>query len=361
MLKRETQGATRFKITQGTENGLAADHHHATHTCDQHNLGESLAPALGEACEGRLGPIQWFRSVWQRGGAATGLATWTDPRLGSEPREVMVKVPVGPGEHLWTVLLGAVELEDFDAPASHALPSPRVLACGESVGGYDLAWLILERLPGKPLNTNPTGEAFDKLLHAAARFQERAQAARSLPAAPDPPDWASHIAKAREHLRDGVVSEQQKWNEALKRVQKLLPRLIERWNTRPINAWCHGDLHLGNAMMRSSAAADTPETCVLIDLALVHAGHWCEDALYLERQYWGHDQALCGVKPVATLARARRELGLDNGEDHSTIANIRRVLAAACVPLLLDREGNARYVHAALEVLERVLPQLSRC
>ncbi len=46
--------------------------------------------------------------------------------------------------------------------------------------------------------------------------------------------------------------------------------------------------------------------CVLVDLALVHPGHWVEDALYLERQYWGHSDLLKGVKPASELARLRQ-------------------------------------------------------
>ncbi len=340
---------------------MAAESFDGHHAGDQHALGESLGPVVRQICDGRLGPIEWFRSVWQRGGAATGLATWTDARIGGVPRPVMVKLPIGPVEFGWTVQLGGVEFDQFDAPESCARPTPRVYAAGESVGGYDLAWVVMERLPGKPLNTRPDGEAFERLIRAAARFQRDAANARPIGTAPNPPDWEAHVAKARQHLRDGVVAEPQRWNEALKRVQKMADRLVERWAARPINAWCHGDLHLGNAMERGGAESGLGAgSCVLIDLALVHAGHWAEDALYLERQYWGHEQALCGVKPVSALARARRELGLENGEDHSVIANVRRVLAAACVPLLLDREGNTRYVHGALEVLERVLPQLAR-
>lgn len=338
-----------------------AESYSGYHSMDQHTLGESLGPVVREMCEGRLGPIEWFRSVWQRGGAATGFAMWTDPRLGGQSRPVMVKVPVGPVEHGWTLQLGAVEWDEFDTPDACARPTPRVFAAGESVGGYDLAWIVLERLPGKPLNTRADGESFERLIRAAARFQMAARDARPVGPAPAPPDWEAHVARAREHLRDGVLAEAQRWNEALKRTQKLVRRLVERWSERPINAWCHGDLHLGNAMERGGGeSGGAAGSCVLIDLALVHAGHWSEDALYLERQYWGHDQALCGIKPVSALARARRELGLDNGEDHSVIANARRVLAAACVPLLLDREGNARYVHGALEVLERVLPQVAK-
>lgn len=336
--------------------GGVVEPQHGNACSDQHTLGESLGPALREACEGKLGPIEWFRSVWQRGGAATGFSTWADPRLG-EAREVMVKIPVGPVEHAWTSLLGRVEPEAFDGERAAGLPTPRVLASGSSVGGYDLAWLVVERLPGKPLNTRADGEAFEALIHAAARFQHAAEEARPIGPAPEPPDWERHIAKARERLRDGIVAEPQRWNEALRKARKALPRLVEGWRSRPINAWCHGDLHLGNAMVRAGRGG-SPGACVLIDLALVHAGHWAEDALYLERQYWGHEQALCGVKPVSALARVRREMGLENGEDYASVANVRRVLAAACVPLLLDREGNARYVRAALEVLERTLPQV---
>jgi aminoglycoside phosphotransferase (APT) family kinase protein len=336
--------------------GAGAKAHCPTpHAHEHHGIAESLAPALIDSLEGKLGPIEWFRSIWQRGGAATGLSTWHETAH-ADPIPVMVKLPVAPIEYGWTIDLGQPSPQNQEAGAV----TPRVIAHGNTIGGYDLAWLILERLPGKPLNNESNNAAFEALIHAAARFQQQAERVRPLAPATPPPDWEKQIGNARERLRHNAMPESQRWNEALKRVQKVLPRLIDCWQTRPINAWCHGDLHLGNAMRRARKAHDTPGDCVLIDLALVHPGHWAEDALYLERQFWGHEQALCGIKPVSALARARRELGLENGQDHSAIANTRRVLAAACVPLLLEREGNARYVHSALELIDRLLPQLHR-
>src|SRR2546421_544761 len=70
-------------------------------------------------------------------------------------------------------------------------------------------------------------------------------------------------------------------------------------------------------------AADSPpkHPCVLIDLALVHSGHWMEDALYLERQFWGHEPLLHGVKPLPMLAKLRRERGLPTDDHYSELAN----------------------------------------
>ena len=62
-------------------------------------LGQGLEPFLREACEDRLGPVTWFRTDWQHGGAATGRARL---RLedGSEA-EVVVKLPVSLTELRW--------------------------------------------------------------------------------------------------------------------------------------------------------------------------------------------------------------------------------------------------------------------
>jgi hypothetical protein len=48
-------------------------------------------------------------------------------------------------------------------------------------------------------------------------------------------------------------------------------------------------------------------------------------------------------------------------DDHyPQLANIRRVLMASCAPAMMEREGDKAYLHAALEVLERFLPQVVR-
>jgi hypothetical protein len=337
---------------------------------DTHDLAIALAPALAEHCNGRLGPIEWFRATWQRGGAATGFSTWTldnGHRIG-----VIVKFPVGPCELRWTTALGAAPLEDWHTPDSHCLPTPRLVASGLELGGYDLAWLITERLQGPALSSGLTEQSITDLLTACADFQSAALQASPVSGEPPAAQWDKALEHARQVARAGGIHDDQKWNDTIKKVQKHLAQLQARWDARPINAWCHGDLHPGNALRRP-VGGDTPTTpttpkapttngtgrgCVLIDLALVHPGHWIEDALYLERQFWGHEPLLHGIKPLTTLAKLRRDRGLPANDHYPELANIRRVLTGACAPALVEREGNPKYLHAALEVVERLLPQV---
>lgn len=125
---------------------------------------------------------------------------------------------------------------------------------------------------------------------------------------------------------------------------------LELW---PLNTWCHGDFHGGNAMRRFGATRG----CVLIDLALVHPGHWLEDALYLERQFWAKPELLHGIKPVTVLGRLHRERGMPD-PGYVDLANIRRVLMASTALSFVSAEGHPKYLHACLETVEKLLPQL---
>jgi hypothetical protein len=227
--------------------------------------------------------------------------------------------------------------------------------------------MVIEKLPGSPLSAALNRENVEGLLHAAAAWYQRSE--RLLPLSPEHTpkheDWAALLALCRKNVKDHGMAESQRWNDGLKHVQRALPRLAGVWESRHVNSWCHGDLHPGNAMRRAidTTAADGQSAnsrCVLIDLALVHPGHWVEDALYLERLFWGKPELLCGVKPVSVLAKCRRELGLSTDDDYSTLANIRRVLMAATVPAFLEHEGHPRYVHAALEIMEKLLPIVAK-
>ena len=318
-----------------------------------------MGPALIQHCDGRLSPIEWFRSTWQHGGSATGFARWREDD-GSET-EVLVKLPVGPVEYRWTTQLSdaAESLNGFaKIPGASHMPTPRVLASSDGLGGYDLAWLVMERLHGATLTHGWCREALESLLWSAALMQARAEHLTPVGAPPSMPDWDKLIHKARDIARASELPEAQHWNESVKHVQRCLHRLAGRWAARPINAWCHGDLHPGNAMRRTGSARGQ-EPCVLIDLALTHAGHWVEDAVYLERQFWGRPDGLFGVHPVSMLARFRRDLGLQADGDYGALANVRRVLMAACAPVYLEHEGNPRYLHAALETIDKVLPQVA--
>lgn len=322
---------------------------------DSGALAESLSPALISACDGRLSHPTWFRAAWQASGASTGYATYRcdDGR----DVEVVVKVPVKPNEHRWTSLVG-----NHDGGAETC--TPRVFAHGMELGGYDLAWLVIEKLKGSPLNKKLDKRGVEGLLLAASRWY--VHAGRALPigsaGTPKDEDWPTMIDRARHLAKDAGIADLQRWNELLHRTQKHLGELVARWRARPINTWCHGDLHPGNAMRRdgdegssspNGAACDSG--CVLIDLALVHPGHWVEDAVYLERLYWAKPELLGGVKPVSEVAKNLRAMGAIGGEDYAMLAHVRRALMAASVPLYLEHEGHPKYVHASLEMLERTL------
>ncbi len=311
-------------------------------------LGSSLGPLLQQICQGRLADIDWFRSTWQRGGAATGFSTWTFDT--GESVEVMVKLPVGPMEQSWTMRLGAIEPIAWNDATSESIPTPRVVATGEALGGYDLSWVVMERFRGHPLISRLDRDAAIKIILAAADFQARALDTSPVTIPTSCLDYRSIRTRSLEALDHGMIEHEDRWAAALDRVGQRLDDLIACWESRPIDAWCHGDLHPGNAMWRR--CQDAIKRCVLIDLALIHPGHWVEDALYLERQFWGHEELLGGIEPVEALARARSALGLALDGDYRELARARRVLLASAVPSLLTREGNRKYVERALEILE---------
>jgi hypothetical protein len=329
-----------------------------------HDLAIALEPALGEACGGRLGAIEWFHAAWQRGGAATGFSSLR-LREGETPVPVLVKLPVGPDEFRWTTTLGRCAIDAWDDDRQRGGVTPRVLACGQELGGSDIGWVVVERLGGDHLPFHMDEGLVVALVERVVDFHQAAAGARSVEGRARTPEWERLIDKGREMTKEaGEVPEHHLWHEALRKVHKALPTLRARWDARPIDTWCHGDVHPGNVLRRLPAGVRSPrqavyahEPWVLIDLALVHPGHWLEDALYLERQYWGHEHWLAQAKPLSIMARLRRERGLACDAHYDQLANVRRVLMAACAPAMIHREGNAKYMHAALALIDRLLPQ----
>ncbi len=312
-------------------------------------LASALAPVMREACAGRLSEIEWFRADWQRGGAATGYAQFA---FDDGPRDVVVKLPVGPVEHRFTSSLSRT-----------SAPTPRVAAHGLEIGGYDLAWLVLERLPGDPLSVAMHREVFAELCAACASFQKHAGEAFPIDAGAaraGEVDWGALIDRARHAVKDSRIPHNAKWNDLLKHTQRVLPRLLLIWNARAIETWRHGDLHPGNAMRREEGSVWGGGGCVLLDLAEVQPGHWVEDAVYLERMQWGRvapdgRPLLEGIKLVSLFAKARKAIGLACDDDYGTLGNVRRALTAATVPAFLDREGSPAHLETARETLERML------
>ena len=317
--------------------------HTVSHTSDSfdpdsaHDLpfGANLAPALTDACEGRLSEISWFRTDWQRGGALTGYAKYQDDQTVNQP--VVVKLPVPPSERQWLLRLQG---------ADNVVP--KLFAEGQSLGGYDMAWVVMERLAYGPLSSAWNGKEFDLLVEAVCRFYAAASKI-SIEQPQVQKDWEAIFTRSRQSVRSHGLANEQRWNRVLKKAHRKLHSWVKIWHNRSMNQWCHGDLHLANAMTRVPPP-DGP--AILLDFALTHPGHWVEDAVYLEHLFWAHRQLLHGRKLCRQIARQRREMGMTVTKDWSRLAAAKRALLAMSTPASLRHNGDARHVQAALEVLE---------
>lgn len=298
-------------------------------------FGAALGPILQDVCAGRLGAISWFRADWQRGGALTGYSTF---REGGRDLPVVVKLPVAPVELQWLRRL-----------QSATDVAPRVYATGETLAGYDMAWVVMERLEHGPLGAAWGGQEFELLIEAAGRFY--AAGGRAEEDQADRRDWMGIVQLARRSVQEQVLPEAARWKDALKKCERRLPVWLQRWHSRPRRDCCHGDLHLGNAMTRVPPPGGP---ALLLDFAEVHAGHWVEDAIYLEHLYWGNPQRLRQHKPARDLAHQRKKLGLAVDADWPELANIKRALLAMAAPADL-RHRSPRHLTAALQILEAQL------
>ncbi len=299
-------------------------------------FGASLAPVLLELCDGKLANIIWFRTAWQRGGARTGYATWTDDH---GTLDAVVKFPVPPKERRWLVQLSADDV------------TPRVFAHGSELGGYDLAWVVMERLPHGPMGTAWGAQAYELIAEAAANFYARA---RLIPMGdpPRPNNWAQLLKRSKQSISKDTIANSQRWRKALKAAGKQLPNWLDVWNARDTGFWCHGDLHPGNTMSRTPAPHGP---AVLFDLAGVRQGHWVEDAVYLEHLYWAAPQSLHGAKPVKQIAQHLRDYGLPPGHNWPELANIYRALLAMTAPVERHAYNGSTHTAAALTALERLI------
>jgi len=228
-----------------------AFHEHGLSPSTTQALGESLAPHLIKHLSPHLGDLHWFRADWQRGGAATGFATWT----WSDGRTVdaMVKLPVGHREYFWTTRLGEVSEGEWHGEGACGLPTPRLLASGDALNGYDLAWIVVEKLAGPPMSRRRSRESIEAIVATTAEFQERCGRVKPVDEAATGHDWHAGVKKSREAIRRGDCPDEQQWGEALKKVSRHLDSVVTRWNARPMSSWCHGDLHPANALRRARA------------------------------------------------------------------------------------------------------------
>jgi len=320
----------------------------ATADSTSRTLAASLIPLVVDGCEGRIEQIVWFKTDWQRGGAATAKALWRRDDGGRDA--VVLKLPVVQRELEWMQRLQ--HRPDGDTVLEAVVP--RLFAGSQSLGGYDLAWMVIEQLPHGPLGLRWHDEHIRRLTMAAARFHF-AVSRHPVDQVPTAEPWMQEFVDAAESAKVNQINHRQRWNMALKSLRHRGEQLVHEWNERDEDQWCHGDLHLANAMCREEG-----ETCpvCLIDLADVHAGHWVEDAVYLERQLWGRPDRLKAQKPVKELASARKQLGLTVDPEYPRLAMIRRAFLAGTAPKFIKSEGHPVYLDACLEKLEAALVDL---
>src|SRR5690606_9753821 len=129
----------------------------------------------------------------QRGGALTGYVTI---EVDDGPRQAVVKLPVPPRERHWLSRLQ-------DSPDV----APQLYAHGERLNGYDLAWVVMERLPHGPLGASWDGHEFDLLIDAAVRFYA-ASATVPLHGEPFRRDWVQVFNQARQNVHLSCVGQE---------------------------------------------------------------------------------------------------------------------------------------------------------
>lgn len=299
------------------------------------SFGVNLEPVLLRACHGQLSNVTWFRTDWQRGGALTGYATFRDDGGGDRP--AVVKLPIPPIERLWLS-----RLQDANGVA------PVLYAHGDALNGYDMAWAVMERLAHGPLGSAWGGQEFDLLTDAAGRFY---QAATEFPVDQPPPqrNWQQVFELSRKNVKRHGLRQEQRWTKALKQSHRKLKQWQRIWDDRNVDHWCHGDLHLGNAMTRHPAPQGP---ALLLDFALTRPGHWLEDAVYFEHLYWSRPDALGSRRLCRQIAHERKRLGLAVDKDWPRLAEVKRALLAMSTPAMLHLDGDPRHVEAALHVLE---------
>ena len=313
-------------------------------TTDTRGLASSLAPVIIESCENRLSDIHWFKADWQRGGAATATASY---RLDSgDSIAVVIKLPIVPRELMWTRRL--------QSEGDDSLVVPRLFASGDVLGGYDLAWIVIERFNHGPLGRHWHEDHVPRIAEAAARFHAAA-AQFPVDQPPKTEDWRQLLKESQESIKINQLDHHKRWTTSIKALRHNLDALVDEWRSRDTSQWVHGDLHLANAMSRTS---EQEGPVSLIDLAEVHAGNWIEDGVYLERQLWAVPDRLKTHPPIRTLAKARKALGLPLEDDYARLATIRRGLLASTAPKFIRSEGHPRYLEACLQRLETALQEL---
>ena len=202
-----------------------------------YSLASSLEPALRKQTNNRLNDIYWFRTDWQRGGAATGFATWDGD---AEKTDVVIKLPVNQRELGWTRKMqsaGGVVPQLFDS--------------GEQLNGYDLTWMIIERFPVGPLGKHWESNNIARIAEAAARFTNGASAF-PVDQAGRREDWSVLLRTAKKSVRKNHIQNEKSWKkeniyQKIQDYNKELPKFI--FHDGP--PYANGNIHLGHLLNKA--------------------------------------------------------------------------------------------------------------
>jgi hypothetical protein len=229
------------------------------------------APTAGRLIELQLEPRpEHTRSLFLTGtDSATGMPAF-------------VKLNISPWELYWMRALGA------HAPDL----APRVLASGEQLGGYELRWLVLEKVPYR-LSQAWGERTYDLLAEAAVRFHMAAQSID------------------RRFTGIECLDATQRWIELGLRegcpgpLIRVLERLQHDWDWVTITCGlevCFGDLTPVNALCHTPPPDG--ECALLID-PIPRVAPWAWDAAYCQTISANSD-----VRMVHRMAEIRRQCGL---------------------------------------------------
>ncbi len=192
--------------------------------------GWALEPAIRDSCGGRLSEIEWFRATW-RAVRSDGLFAVRD---GSVDVPVIVKIPVAPmnsNGQFNSVHHGRIVMWS----RSGASPDAEGAGFRACLSGHDLAWLVIERLDGKPVS----GDLSERSLVdcCAQRWSSSACGAR---AARSDRRHRRRIGKALDESRQWCVTTTLRTRalEGVFRACRSCCRGFGEVESREINAWC---------------------------------------------------------------------------------------------------------------------------
>ena len=286
---------------------------------EHRSLAAALEPELRDACRGHLGDDLLVHhrpgpTPAQEPGSRPG------PIQGSRPDRVCRQAP----RRIPRVLLDQKASGSSTARTGNAPPPSPSRPRSVLAGGYELGGLRLRVDRDGEVQKPTTSRPPSMRIRALRDLRDLRRVPRTRP-----PPGRSSIPTLTPKDPDYQRRDSTRAHRAMSS-QPRDGRSADRWTSRPrtgpvttstpssidgrIGTSTPGATTISTHATRCAGSRHNPEVaprCALIDLALVAPGCWIEDALYLERLFWGHEEALSAAStPCNELAQCRASLGL---------------------------------------------------